>query len=91
MMHDVTIALENTQIIDDFDMTIKIPYQYNSIIPKGMDAHVSDLDIDMDNSEHYDEGSHQVEHIGDENEFWGIEFEDLVLSKGLRHILQLIP
>jgi hypothetical protein len=60
-MRDVNVALENTQITDDFDMTIRISYQYNSIIPKGMDALVSNLDIDMDNNEHYDEGSHQVE------------------------------
>jgi hypothetical protein len=40
-IHDVTVALGNTQINGDSDMTIKIPYQYNSIIPKGMDVHVS--------------------------------------------------
>jgi hypothetical protein len=38
VMRDVTIALENTQITNDSDMTIKILYQYNSIIPKGVDA-----------------------------------------------------
>jgi len=71
-------------------MTIKIPYQYNSIIPKGVDVPISNSDIDMDNSEHYDEGFHQVDQIGDENEFWGIEFENLVLLERPKHILQLI-
>jgi hypothetical protein len=58
MMHDVIVALENTQIIDDFDMTFRIPYQYNSIIPKRMDVPISNLDIDMGNIEHYDERFH---------------------------------
>jgi hypothetical protein len=52
-----------------------------------MDVLVSNLDIDTDNYEHCDEGSHQVEQIGDENELWGNEFEDLVMSKGPQHIL----
>jgi hypothetical protein len=78
-VHDVTTALENTQILGDSDMTIRIPYKYNSIIPKGMDVSISNLDNDTDSSEHCDERSHQVEQIVDENEFWGIEFEDLVL------------
>jgi hypothetical protein len=69
IMHDVTIALENTHIIDDSKLTIKIPYQYNSTIPRGVDVSVSDLDTDMDNNEHCDEGFHQVEQIGDESEF----------------------
>ncbi len=34
---------------------------------------------DMDNIDHYDEGFHRVEQIGDENEFWGTKFEDLVM------------
>ncbi len=60
-MHDVIVALESTQIIDDFELTIKIPYQYNSIILRGVDVLVSDFDTDMDNSEHCDEGFHHVE------------------------------
>jgi hypothetical protein len=48
------------------------------------------LDSNMDSSEHCDERSHEVEHIVDENEFWGTKFEDLVLSKGPQQILQLI-
>jgi hypothetical protein len=55
-----------------------------------MDVLVSNLDIDTDNSEHCDEGSHQVEQISDDNEFWGNEFEDLVMSKRPQQILQLI-
>jgi hypothetical protein len=50
-------------------------------MPKGVDAFTSNLDIDIDNNEHCDEGHHQVEQIGDENEFRGIKFKDLVLSK----------
>jgi hypothetical protein len=68
-VHDVTTALENTQIIGDSNMTIKIPYQYSSIIPKGVDVSISNLDSNMDSSEHCDERSHEVEHIVDENEF----------------------
>jgi len=52
-----------------------------------MDVLVSNLDIDTNNYEDCDEGSHQVEQIGDENELWGNEFEDLVMSKGPQHIL----
>jgi hypothetical protein len=37
VMCDVTAALENTQTIDGFDSIIKIPYQHNSIICKGVD------------------------------------------------------
>ncbi len=44
MIHDVTTPLENTLITSDFDMTIKILHQYNSIIPKGVDIFVSNLD-----------------------------------------------
>jgi hypothetical protein len=58
VMHDVTIALENTHIIDDSDMIIRISYQYNSIIPKGVDDLVSNLNINTDNSEHCDERCH---------------------------------
>jgi hypothetical protein len=39
-------------------MNIRIPYQYNSIIPKGVDAPILDSDTDMNNNEHCDEGSH---------------------------------
>ncbi len=60
---DVTVALENTLINGDSDMIIKIPYQYNSIILKGVDVLVSNLDINTDNSDHCDEGFHQVEQI----------------------------
>jgi len=84
VIHDVTTPLKNTLITSDFDMTIKILYQYNSIIPKGVDVFVSNLDTDTYISEHCDERSHQVEHIVDDNEFWGIEFEDPVLSEGLQ-------
>jgi hypothetical protein len=55
-----------------------------------MDAPTSYLDINTNNSEHCDEGHHQVEQIDDENEFKGIKFENLVLSKGPQQILQLI-
>jgi len=55
-----------------------------------MDVLVSNLDINTDNNEHCDEGSHQVEQIGDKNELWGNEFEDLVMSKGPQQILQLV-
>ncbi len=89
MMRDVTIALENTQITNGSNPSIKIPYQHNSIIRKGVDDHVSNSDIDTNNNEHSDEGFHQVEHIGDESEFWGTEFEDLVLLKGPQQILHL--
>ncbi len=58
VMHDVSVALENTQVINDFDPTIKILYQYNSIIPRGIDFPVSNADINMDNSEHYGESFH---------------------------------
>jgi len=58
MMHDVITALENAQITNDSNMTIKISYQYNSIIPKGVDVHVLDLDTNTNNSEHCDKGSH---------------------------------
>jgi len=60
VMRDVVIALENIHINGDSNMTIKISYQY-SIIPKGMDMLISNLDIDKDNNEHCDEGHHQVE------------------------------
>jgi hypothetical protein len=60
VMRDVIIALENIHINGDSHMTIRIMYQY-SIIPKGMDMLISNSDIDKDNSEHYDEGHHQVE------------------------------
>ncbi len=82
-MRDVVIALENIHINGDSNMTIKISYQY-SIIPKGMDMLISNLDIDKDNNEHCDEGHHQVEQISDENEFGGTEFENLVLLEGLQ-------
>jgi len=55
-----------------------------------MDVPVSDLNTNTDNNEHDDEGFHQVEQIGDESEFWGIEFEDMVLSERPHQILQLI-
>ncbi len=90
MMHDVIAALENTCITDGVDPTNKPPYQHNSIIHKGVDDHVSKLNNDMDNNEHCDEGFHQVEQICDENELWGIEFEDLVLTDEPQLILQLI-
>jgi hypothetical protein len=58
MMHDVTTALENAQITNDSNTTIKISYQYNSIIPKRVDVHVSDSNINTENNEHCDKGSH---------------------------------
>jgi hypothetical protein len=81
-MRDVFVALENTQIIDGANPTSKTPYQHNSIIHKGVDAHVLELDIDMDNSEHCDERFHKAEYIGDESEFQGTEFEISFLTKG---------
>ncbi len=82
VMHDVTTALENTQIIDGSDSTIKIPYQHNSIIHKRVNDPILDLYTNTNNSEHCDEGFHQFEQIGDESEFQGIEFENLVLLEG---------
>jgi len=61
VIHDVIVTLENIQITGDSYMIIRISYQYNSIIPKGVDVHVLDSDIDTNNNEHCDEGSHQVE------------------------------
>ncbi len=81
LMWDVNVVLENTHMSGDSNITIKILYQYNPIMPKGVDAFALNLDTDTDNGEYCDEGHHQVEQIGDENEFRGIEFEDLVLSK----------
>jgi len=61
VIHDVIATLENIQIIGDSYMIIRISYQYNSIIPKGVDVHVLDSNIDTNNNENCDEGSHQVE------------------------------
>ncbi len=58
VIHDVIVTLENIQIIGDSYMIIRIPYQYNSIIPKGVDVHVLDLDTNTNNSEHCDKRSH---------------------------------
>ncbi len=63
VVHDVTIALEKTQIIGDSDMIIRILYQYNSIIPKGMDVFISNLDTDTDSSEHCDERSPKLSRL----------------------------
>ncbi len=82
LMWDVNVVLENTHMSGDSDITIRILYQYNPIMPKGVDAFALNSDIDINNGEYCDEGHHQVEQIGDENAFKGIEFENLVLSKG---------
>ncbi len=87
LMQDVTIVLEDTHMSGDSDIIVRIPYQYSPIIPKGVDASAPNLDIDIDNIEHCDEGHHQVEKVSDENEFRGTKFENLVL---LEQILQLI-
>jgi len=59
-------------------------------MPKGVDASASNLDIDMDSSEHCDERLRQVKRFDHEDEFRDTKFEDLVMSKGPQQILQLI-
>jgi hypothetical protein len=57
---------------------------------KKVNASTSDSDTNTNNSERCDGGHHQVEQIGDENEFRDTEFEDLVLLERPQQILQLI-
>jgi hypothetical protein len=56
LMQDVAIALDNTHLSGDSDMVIKNPSLYDPIMPKQVDAPVSNSDNDTDDNEHCDEG-----------------------------------
>jgi hypothetical protein len=81
LMQDVVVALENTHLNGDSNMTIRNPSLYDPIMPEQVDALEFDSDTNTDNNEHYDEGPQLVVPNGDEYEFGNIELEDLVLSK----------
>ncbi len=53
-------------------MAIKNPSLYDPIMPKQVDALVLDLDNDMDDDEHCDEGLQLAEPNNDEYEFGNI-------------------
>jgi len=89
LMLDVAIALENTHLNGNSNMTIKDPFLYDPIMSKQVDAPMSDLDNDTNDNEHCD-GPQLVEPNGDEYEFGNTKLEDLVLSEGPQQILQLI-
>ncbi len=82
--------MRNTNINDDYNITDWIPDQGSPIKTKRENTSTSNSNIGIDNSEHCDEEPRQFEQIDDENEFRDIEMEDLVRSKGLQLILQLI-
>ncbi len=82
LMQDVNIVLKNTHINDDSNITDWISDQDIPIMPKGGDASISNLDIDIDNSEHCGGGPRQVKQINDEDEFKDTNFEDLVMLEG---------
>ncbi len=90
LMLDVATALENTHLNGNSDMIIKDPFLYDPIMSRQVDAHVSDLDNDTNDNEHYDERPQLVEPNGDEYEFGNTKFKDLVLLEGPQQILQLI-
>jgi hypothetical protein len=81
---------EEQNFSDDFDITNWIPDQGSPIKTKRENTFASNSNINIDNSEHCDEEPRQFEQIDDENEFKDTEMEDLVRSKGLQLILQLI-
>ncbi len=62
-------------------MSMGNPPLYDPIMPKQVNVHVLDSNDDMDDNEHYDEGSQLAELDGDEYEFGNTELEDLVLTK----------
>ncbi len=90
-MLDVVIALENTHVDGDSDMTVRNPSLYDPIMSEQVNVLVSNSDNDTDDNEYIsDEGLQLVEPNGDEYEFGNIELEDLVLSEEPQQILQLI-
>jgi len=58
LMREVIVVLDNTHINGDSNIIVRILYQYNPIMPKGVDASTSNSDIDTNNSEHCDQGHH---------------------------------
>ncbi len=77
------MSWKTQHISDGSNIANWISNQYNPIMPKGVNAFVLDLGIDIDSNEHCehcDGKSHQFEQIDDENEFRDIKLEDLVMS-----------
>ncbi|CAK9856576.1 unnamed protein product [Sphagnum jensenii] len=90
LMRDVAVALKSTHLNGASDVATRNPYLYDPILPKQVDAPMSDSDNETNDEEHYDERSQLAELHNDENEFGNIEFENLVLAEGPQQILQLI-
>jgi len=81
---------EEWSFSDDSDITNWIPDQGSPIKTKRENTFALDSNTSIDNNEHCDEEPRQFEQIDCENELRDTEIEDLVRSKGLQLILQLI-
>ncbi len=58
--------------------------------PKVANIYISNSNTEIDDDEQNDAEFAQIEKVIEEKYFWSSEFEDLILSKGPKEILQLI-
>jgi len=56
LMQDVATTLESTHLSGTLNLVIRNPSLYDPIMPKQMDALVSNLNNDTNDNEHYDGG-----------------------------------
>jgi hypothetical protein len=58
--------------------------------PKVANIYISNFNTEIDDDEQNDAEFAQIEKVIEEKYFWSSKFEDLILSKGPKEILQLI-
>jgi hypothetical protein len=58
--------------------------------PKVANIYISNSNTEIDDDEQNDAEFAQIEKVIEEKYFWSSKFEDLILSKGPKEILQLI-
>jgi hypothetical protein len=58
--------------------------------PKVVNISIPNSNIEIDDDEQHDAKFAQIEKVIDEEDFWSSEFENFILSKGPKDIMQLI-